>query len=539
MKRSSLLLGILSALILLYAVFWFYLTNTMIDFLKRIDNQEYATGYSISMGEITKYGFPFKFGVKISSLIENGPNSTITYNTPISFDYNLLRQGFYLEYKGSSVIKDKTQQNASGILLEAEIQNFIGCPLSLSLLEVLKDKNRAFELMNFITSGANIVKFKAYDSVSSTLLFDAEYNIKGNIKYGAYYKNKNDLMQSSAINHLHIESKIISRNHNDSLYTSSIAIGGVGVPPSLILGLVPIMDVNSTTSLDVSFPFLNPFGNMECKMAMDGSSIIASRDSFSLYMKSNFSGSNGTLDLVIKDNTDLKEGFIDTINEAISFLSASAANAGAPKMIAEGLQNIGNNPEKYKLPKVDAKTMNMNIDVSIKAQNNIVDVDLRAFDFLIDSTGIKVSNKTHFDDKFIWTTEGVLSVSNYDSMFDYISGYLRQVSPDIIDADRANIQKRVTSELLKYISNHPESQNPEVFLSYSGISSGADGFKVGNYNIPEIVDLYQRMLYAEALKLAKSDPNFVQKAPLLIPELSENKEVMKKLEQASQSPSAN
>lgn len=529
MRRSVFWLSVVGVLLFFYVILWFFVTNAMVQFLNNKVLKNQAGNYSLSVGTVTKHGFPLKFGVNITSLVEDTPDATITHQNPVSLEYNLLHQGFNISYQGSSLVQDKSNHTQSGFLVESNVNNFIGAPLSFSMIRVIMDQNRLFELVNFVVATNNNSKVKVYNSVDSSLLIEAEYDGKVNIKNGEYYSTKGALQQSSAINHYHIESKI-NVNHS--------AENKIKMPISVIYGLILQTNIDLKISADASFPFLNPMSNLEFKANGDGSSAIASQDQFSLYINSKFIGSDGSVHVVLKDNSKLKEGFFDYINDQMALTVSALANAGVPKILADSLQNIANNPSKYYLPKVAVDTMTIDVDLLLKSENHMVDLDVRLFNLLIDNAGFKLTNQTHIDNRFAWTTAGLLSISNYDNMFDYFAGYMKQVSPDIIAADRLNIEKAVTSSLLRYVSNHPESESSEVFVNYSG-DNGLEGLKIGAYNIVEISDLYKRFLYAEALKLVKIDSAFFSKIPTLIPELTSNKEVMKKLQEASGAKSAN
>ncbi len=529
MRKSFFWLGLVGALLLLYVALWFFLTNAMAQILNDKVFKNQAGNYTIAMGSATKYGFPFRFGFNITSLVEDTPDYTITHQNPVSLEYNLLHQGFNIIYQGSSLVQDKYNQAQPALLVESNVNNFISFPLSISTFRIMMDKHKLFELINFVRRTENNSKIKVYASVDSSLLIEAEYDAKVNIQNGQYYKSKEELKQSSAINHYHIESKI-TVNH--------MAENKMMMPISIVYGLIPQTNMDIKISADASFPFLNSMSNLELKVDGDGSSTIASQDNFNLYIKSNFIGSDGSMNIVFKDNSKLKEGFFDYINDQILLISSSVANAGVPKILSDSLQNITRNPTKYYLPKVAADNMVIDIDVLLKAENHVMDLDVRSFNLSIDNTGVKLSNRTHIDNHLAWTTAGVLSISNYDNMFDYFAKYMQQVSPETVNAQRMNIEKVVTSELLRYVSNHPESQSSEVFVSYSG-DAGLDGFKIGAYSMVEVSDLYKRFLYTEALKLVKTDPAFFGKIPSLIPELTANKDIMKKLQEVAGAKSAN
>ncbi len=523
MRKSVVLSAVVVTIMVLYALFWFVLTGAMVSIANERVFKDKSEGHNIAFGKATRYGFPFSFGIKIQSIIEDEADSVITHQDPLLVEYEFFKQRFHIAYNRSSLAQPKPIERGFGSLIKSEVNIYVSCPLSISLIKVMRDKGRSFEFVNFIKSISSDVKAQANDLVDGSSVLDAQYSHRVDIKSLSYYKTAEDLMTSSAVNSYHIASKMNVKH---------VAKNRIISPLSFIYGIVPHNQIVIDLSADLSFPFLNPMSDFEMKLTEDSMSNFITEDHGSVYVKSKFLDRNGSVDLVVKDVFNVEEGYIDYINNnIIAISSASLANGGVPKGMFDFLQDVVANSDKYKLPNVDVKKITFDIDASLKAENDVFDVEVRSFNILADDTGISLQNKTHLDNKFVWNVTGLLSINNYDNMFDYVTKYIKQMFPNVVSDDRVVVEKAVTSALLRYISNHPESQNTNMLFNYSGDS--IDGFKVGDRNIGDIVDLYNRYLYARALEMVKTDPKFIDEIPTLMPELFANKEVMKKLQEAS------
>lgn len=520
--RKSVVVSIVVGLIAIYILFWFVVTGGMVNIFNERVFKDQSENYNIAFGKVVRKGFPFSFAIEIQSMIEEQPDSVITHQNPVLLKYEFFKQQFNISYNGSSLAQPKPIERGFGSLIKSEVDIYVGCPFSISLIEVLKDKDRSFELINFIKYISSNVKVQANDLVDGSLLLDAEYLQRADIKDFAYYKNKEELLSSPAVNSYHVISKM-----NVKQVTKNRVIS----PISLIYGAIPNNQIEIDLVADISFPFLNPMSDFEVKITESSKSDFVVEDHGSIYFKSKFIDKNGHAEVVVKNVSNLKEGYIDYLNSNIVALSSSAINSGGlPKVVFNVLQDIVTNSEKYKLPNVDLKKLTFDLDVSLKSENNDVNIEVRSFNLLADDTGISLQNKIHLDNMFVWNTSGVLSVNNYDNMFDYVTKYIKQMFPNLLLDDRIVIEKAVTAKLLRNISNHPESQNTNMIFDYSG---AADGFKIGDRNIGEIVNLYNSYLYAQVLDMVRLDPKFIDKIATLLPELFANKEAMKKLKEAS------
>ena len=176
MRRSVFWLSVVGALLFFYVTLWFVLTNAMVQLVNDRVIKNQSGDYTIAMGSASKYGFPLKFGVNITSLVEDTPDYTITHQNPVSLEYNLLHQGFNLRYQGSSLVQDKSNQAGARLLVESNVNNFISFPLSISAFRIMMDKNKLFELINFVRGAENQSKAKVYTSVDSSLLIEAAYD---------------------------------------------------------------------------------------------------------------------------------------------------------------------------------------------------------------------------------------------------------------------------------------------------------------------------------------------------------------------------
>lgn len=514
------------SLFTLYSGAWYVLSNNVSKALIQSNNiAKYGilSKNNIILSDISVSGFPFNIGAKSISIKEETSDRVIHHDGTLYVGYNILTQSLYSYYSGT--LKEQSNNNSS-ISFSSDSKTYCKIPLSISVIKILLKKDRFFELFNFIKNVESSTTNKGYNSEDNSLLLDQTIYISLNTNNTNYYTSLDEMMADNTKYTYGLKFNI-TVNKND--------IENDNLPISIFY---PKLHQLSLNSIDFDGNITASFKNRINDFSVQINSLKYDTESYSgessCYAHINLEKENIAIAIKGQDNATIKDNFYDHLNKSLFVDGISKIiNEGVPAPIASIVGNISENPQKYYFPKNDLKAISTNLDLSISSdKGSNLNIDINQLDIFFDETGIRIADKTLLSHaiSLVFASNGVLSIRNSNNILDYWSNYLSQLFPE--KNERIYLVKKTMEQYLRSISEHPESTNTEMLFDFSFDSVNKD-LKIGQKKSEELLSVYKQYLYQNALELAKSDIDFMKKAPNIIPELLDDKTIMQNLQNAA------
>ncbi|MBP7190314.1 MAG: hypothetical protein KA998_03645 [Rickettsiaceae bacterium] len=513
MKRSYLIFGGILSVILLYIALWFFVTNNIV---KSVKNSLSANMKDSSQTlDVTSSGFPFKFGAKARSVNLRDESGATIYTGDMIVGYDLFRQSCFLDCKGtlpfianSSLARMKGNDiEFDSLLINTKL------PLSFSMIKALSNKDRNFEIVNFIKSADSKFVIVSRDHESKAIAYSVDGKIKIDIDNKSYYKTLDEMMG---------DTNPVKCNISLALkYDNS--------------GFEYLSGTYSANS-EITFPFKNPISNLHVTLSDIEASTLGADSKATIELTSNVEEKEyplvGDFTLKIKGVDFPKERYFEFLNKSIVDNAAYALSNGVSPAIAPFLQDVVDHPEKYKFEAVKLEKRTSNLDLALKMNNGKFYLDVKELDIMFDDTGISTQNQSEFDKRFSWKTKGLLSVKNYASAFDYWSKYLTRAFPAEFNGVRVAIVGKAFGEFLRLVSDHPDSQNSTMVFAYEA-GSDITGIKIGGKGVDQLASIYKQALYNQALQALKINPDLLEKLQEVVPEIASDKDLLNNLKKLS------
>ncbi len=193
------------------------------------------------------------------------------------------------------------------------------------------------------------------------------------------------------------------------------------------------------------------------------------------------------------------------------------------------LESFLEDPSKYFPTSVDAKNIEINLDLKLHIQDQQLKLDVDNLTFLADKTGFVLKGKNLVDKKIMKAEfDGMVFIYNYKDIIDFTTDYENRIHNQNASKDRLDLEKEVYKDFLRAASDHPDSNSQNAGVSYT-MGSNLASLKLGQYTAPEALAIYYNLLYLSAIQKAKTSPDFDAKLKELAPGLAANPKLLKSL----------
>lgn len=205
MKLKYFLLSICLLILLSYGAFWFFSMRFVASYINdSYSNRSISTRiintkdeHFIKFAKAEYYGFPFKFGLKIIDFTEDTKVGLLECKSPIHIEYDLIRGIFKISYAGAAIGRYKPLQSGFGSkIISNNYSIYCNIPITLKLINILRNKKDIFEIVNFIHSlHFDARKISVHDLIDNQLLYDQEFEkVDIIVDSSRYYKNVEDVL---------------------------------------------------------------------------------------------------------------------------------------------------------------------------------------------------------------------------------------------------------------------------------------------------------------------------------------------------------
>ncbi|MES2214419.1 MAG: hypothetical protein V4485_00150 [Pseudomonadota bacterium] len=515
-------LGLLTiSVIMLYAALWGVITAslsyTINSFFARKQHQISwwnDESYSLSFDKASLHGFPFKISIELTNIVEESEDSVITHEDPLYVGYDLIKQRFYAEYNGISTAKAKPLASGFGSQISGRYHYYLPCPLRLQWLKILANSERKFELVNYIKSiNFAAQNIKVHDLMDKSMTFDAKqlmFNLEAPGR--PYYHNIEEL-RSNIPSHYHLVSVI---------YVDKSTEGRKIAPISLIYGAFPMSDFVSSIDLDLTtsaktFDFTSIVKNMDLKInplryTNQTEDIVGT-----LLYKSLSEGSNFNMSVDYSSKIQVKDGFTRRRAEQVEMVASELLRSPYAPILRPTIEHLLKNIDKYIPDFSKISQMQHKIVFDLAGKDNAFDLSVKDASMIVDdTTGYISKGDFHINDNLGWQVKGQLMLSNYQNIISFLLGYGNAIQTTPRTPEAIGMLKETAEDLFKITSDHPESKGKNIAFDYE-FSSKGEG-KIGKYTMPQILEVYYKSLYRNAIIIAQKSPDPMHKLQELLPE---------------------
>jgi hypothetical protein len=538
MKKKLIYFSIfLSVVFSLYSFAWFYYAynisnNLNKQFSDKIFNINSSNEeeYWCKFLQISPYGFPFKFGFKISGWQENSTTTQIIFNSDIHILYNIFGKFIEISHNGDVISQYKPLESGFGGKFKNDSNLKIHIDLSLKDLNKLQNISNPIELINFVDSiefNSNI--FEIYDLVDNELLYREE-DTKSLFSFSksSYYNNFAEFTKIPPKN-IHLE---YSNNVTKTKMLTKI------VKPGILL-FRPTSPFNGKFTYLFDFKFGNNIQNFLDIIKNIEITIYASTNTDNVISKSNifykadnFENNQNALFLKINSEFILKDGFIDQLLQIVKFLETTKQPIAQNKIFLHELDYIKDNKEKFSQYKIESNKYNISLDFDMITQNqSLKRFAINNFNILSDNNvGFHLVTKANIDDinaqqiGFGPTSsiKGDLLISNYHDFFNIFAGYFFNLGKFKNYSDESkDVHIEGLEHFLKSISDNSASTGTDMSFNYDILIYNLQNSKFGSINnISNLPNLYCISLFKFATSKYHKELQNIDSIKNLIPECS-------------------
>lgn len=534
-------IGIAIALLcMLYGTLWIYVMYHFNNAMSQYAGQQHQllqifdnTNYSLMFSKSSLDGFPFKFGLKLHDVVEDDIDGRIIHKSPLYIGYDIKKQVFYVSYDGESIAQAKPLESGFGTEIDGKYSYQFHFPLTFDCIKLLlsakTESDSNIILINMIKSATfNIERIKVHDIIDKNLLFSGQILFSLDIPNMKQYKSIDDLMINIP-KHYHI----ISNARIDN----SVGYGKRLSPLSLIYGPLSTHFVTHQLDLDITTTaktanIADIIGNVEIRTNKWTYSDSAESVNNTTYYKSDSNIKDGDISLKLQHQSTSHptEHFFDQTIDKLKDIGTAMLQA---KPNIESLQYVLvpflKDPKHYTPRNINSpKKIDAIISFDLHGKDSKIDFNINNMSITADNIGIQLHNSTQIDSMFKWKTKGMLSLINYSNMIDGITNYINDVRDDKKSQDVIKMNQVVYKQLIKLLSEHPDSSSNNVFIDYEFGTDHLMG-KIGKYTLPQLKILYYITLYNQAVNIATNSSDFNKTLYDLIPEILNDKVLLEEI----------
>lgn len=527
-----------------YSIAWFAVLNLIsIELNKQYAGKEINNAdtdskekYSLKFSRIEPTGFPFKISFKILNWTEDNRISQISFNTPVYFGYDLLKQRIFATFSGDIIAKYKPLESGFGVKFQVANQEFlIKCPITIPLVNVLFSKANLFEIVNFVTLlESNSGNIKIFDLINDEKYYEEDYALlKILINKNRYYTDLVDLLDNLP--------QKFDITYSTEVITS-MPLNRV-VPQILLL---PKIIWNFVFKADTDFyvksnnKTLSDFSkDLEIGVDTLKSSSNIHTSSNNLLYTQKISDYSESIFVKLGSNIELRNDIYPTISNILKYLISGEArfalgvNYRLSEDINKELRYIIDNPEKFTFKEFKNRKYSCNLELSTLKRRDIINTKVHNFSLFSGNTGINLKNEIDFIGIINLNINGLLLLNNYPALIDLASNYLYKMGKYKNFSDESReVYKETLKAFLYSISDHPESTSNDLSMEYAIDFSNIHGSKVGVAKMHTLKSLYHIALYKKALEKIKIKDASDDTANLILqlaPTITDNPELLKQL----------
>lgn len=511
------------ALLCIYYAFWSYTLIKVTNYISKYSNQkiDILSGnadfkYFITFNQVSMTGFPFKFAIKISNLVEESNSNKIIYNSPIIMGYDIMQSCIFLYFSGEIKALYKPLQSGFGSSInKKDFYINIKLPLKLQIINsILKENKDLFQIINFIQyfeCYSNDVKI--FDLVDNKKLYDADKEyFKFFMQNTKFYENLNDFLNNipnkfdviydSKINYVDYSSKLTPENLMHGYFI-----------PFKINGKTNISLLTNKKSID---ELVNDF---ELKVLYSPNS---GNNNYSYYHKHTSDSLSNSTEIKSSIRLYFNKGIFNKIFESIEYIANNTNYTNSNPKFHDIISYIMNKKNNFNFSVLEDKSYDFYIDTNFTANNNNLAIKLNDFSLFYNDNGIRMKSDSNITitDNIKWSSKGAIVLHSYQNILDHAI-INANINTDYITKDKKALTD-VIKNFLKTISNHPDSESKDLSFDYDINSTNFHNSTFGSVKITKLYPLYYLTLYQHGL--IKGDIfNLNEYINNILPNLDKNK----------------
>jgi hypothetical protein len=531
MKIVRYVLILLLSLCLVYCITWYYIVNKITNeinfqyagkknYIKALVNSE---EYFTTFDKVSMSGFPFEIAVNVHGWKEESRGGLISYDAPIKIGYSFLLQSLYISYNGDIDSAYKPVQRGFGAILK--IKDYlikINIPVTKALFASLAKMQNSLELVNYIKDiSVSTKEVQIIDKQEKELFSDKEYeNIKFSFVPAKYYKDLQDLLSD------------IPKEYNIvySVKTKPVKFLSRQIPVSLFYGFPDLpSDFSASGELSMKTKARTVeelILNSEIKLNLGFSSPKFDLNSFKVNFESSLDDSNRRgVKLSLDSGISLKSGLFEGLFKKYELMRPKILAAPGGHFINEEVVYIINNQDLFKFQDLENSEYLVNFDITSLYNKNTATVNVNNFSIYSGQSGLKLSHESTIKlvNQKNWDAKGVLLLTNYTSVVDFVSRYVYRFGKFRLLNDKArSLYVDLNKDFLKQISDYPVSTSDDLSFDYEINSKDLLKAKIGSVKIAQIPELYKFTFYKKLLSAIDQHGDQVIQIKKMFPDLEDS-----------------
>lgn len=540
MKRTlKIILFIATFIILIYSGLWFAVLFSLSNSI----NQKYANTYIdvgnseqyfIKFSKVKPYGFPFKWGISVVDWQEESINRQIEIHSPINIGYDLLKQSLFVILSGEALGRFKPVERGFGVkfyndnlLLTARM------PLCFELIKIIRDKERLFEVINFIedikfTSG----KVKIFDLVDNQKLYEEDHTVLNVfLDKNKYYISEQDFLDNIPKRlEINYDTEVTESNLENRIIPAGLLLYRLAWHNDFKFSGIFIVTTDSK-----SFKDLTKDLNIKINNAKVSSNNFEGNINLLYKGKSDDFGNN-KIHLSIDSQLNPKQNFILGLLGSIkkyhdkqAYLLKMMGNKIYENLDNEVINILSINSQSD-FSRLEDREYDFNLNINLVTENNnLTRAQINSLSLYSKQSGFSITNETVVNMLKNSYSKGVIIINNYDKIIEVLTPYIygggkfKNFSEESKEVYNSGLKL-----FLKTISDHPTSTNLiDISIDYELNLSDLNKIKIGTIDdINKIIPLYYLSLYQAAIKKVKVGENVKEKIIELIPDFKEHQKVL-------------
>ncbi len=463
------------------------------DFSLQVDS-----GSKFGLVKVRPTGFPFKWAIAVEGIYNIYQGEKAEFQSPVIIGYDVLAQNVFIKYTGDIIIKNGSGVNNRIEDIASESTFRVG---TYNFVKTLIKSQNKFELVNYLgLVTLNIKNLKWYNEKKTEKYYDLDHiTFEVTFDKPYHYINADDFLNHPP--------------HNGSFYASMKSNENQGLP--LPGELAEFNDIFKSSASDkIKLNFKN-----EKDLEID---LVEFRSERPSLIKSFISGSlkvdkrgGVKVDIISEDEIGKNYfGFLKVIFNSVNLL--------LPKdPVLEEIQFILNNPKNFYLNQFENRKYDLALKAETKSKNGQNHLEIEHFKISSGRSSIHLKNDAEFGVGG-FKAKGILGLNNFPKLIDISSGYILRYFKIFEWSDTSQaIIAELGKNLLRTISDHPESKSDDLSLTYDINSNNLMHSKIGNVEFAQLENLYYLALYRANANKIKLDDKIMDKLGKIIPGFNE------------------
>lgn len=503
---------------IIYVVLWLKITADLAAIVSdRMSNKIFSViqGHRVKFTEVYPSGSPFVFEVELHGVTEDTPHALITHKNPVFIGYNLFSQELYMHYNGESIIETKPFKDNKILKSTGDFRYSLGVPINFSKIFESSTDTDVVNLFSNIHSINVHIRDSALENDEKLKIIDGR-NFDINLKFNHHRKYTS---LEEIVNDIPKDYEVKMRIFNTHSMSQEQSL-----PYSLVYGIhIPF---NAQYTLTAAFhtgadKFVNIVNDFEVRNWQSTAVSDSEENESKINALANVSEDAGKVSWDSVSKFKLKTSYSKNLDTMIKTLLGLIPSSSYQLENASTFRRADIAAMDFAALNLDTKDDPVNIalkvDMNVGKNGDSAEIEVPHFGINFHNVSLDVKSKTKIDLYKDWSSEGVVSVVNFESLVKYIvDSYftLHHISEN--GKFNSSFYTKMMSDFMHQIANSVSDTNGSMTIDYD-LKSDVTASKIGKFTWPETTLLYYATLLKH-LNMVSDEWEAMDKFKTLVPD---------------------